>query len=59
MKLSELKGVVREIVLNERSINAISKLQQKNADNTFKTLELYKKVKMTLRVVLIKNPSSY
>jgi len=44
MKLSELKNVVREI-LSERSINAISKAQQKNADNVAKALELYKKVK--------------
>ena len=29
MKLSELKNVIREI-LNERSINIISKAQQKN-----------------------------
>ena len=44
MKLSELKNIVREI-LTERSINAISKAQQKNADNVAKALELYKKVK--------------
>ena len=44
MKLSELKNVVREI-LTERSINAISKAQQKNADNVAKALELYKKTK--------------
>jgi len=44
MKLSELKGVVR-VILAERSINAISKAQQKNADNVAKALELYKKVK--------------
>jgi hypothetical protein len=44
MKLSELKNVVREI-LSERSINAISKAQQKNADRMAQTLELYKKAK--------------
>ena len=33
MKLSELKNIVREI-LTERSINAISKAQQKNAPNS-------------------------
>ena len=44
MKLSELKNIVREI-LTESSINAISKAQQKNADNVAKALELYKKVK--------------
>ena len=44
MKLSELKRVVREI-LNERSINAISKSQQKNVDGIAKALELYKKTK--------------
>jgi len=44
MKLSELKNVVREI-LTERSINAISKSQQKNVDNIAKALELYKKTK--------------
>ena len=44
MKLSELKNVVREI-LSERSINAISKQQQKNAENVAKALELYKKSK--------------
>ena len=44
MKLSELKNVVRG-VLSERSINAISKAQQKNADNVAKAIELYKKTK--------------
>ena len=44
MKLSELKNIVREI-LTERSINAISKSQGKNAENIAKALELYKKVK--------------
>ena len=44
MKLSELKNVVRG-VLSERSINAISKQQQKNVDNIAKALELYKKTK--------------
>ena len=44
MNLQGLKSIIRE-VLNERSINAISKAQQKNADNVAKALELYKKVK--------------
>ncbi len=44
MKISELKNLVRS-VLSERSINAISKAQQKNADNVAKALELYKKTK--------------
>tara|TARA_Y100001972_G_C7596801_1_gene299077 strand:- start:24 stop:401 length:378 start_codon:yes stop_codon:yes gene_type:complete len=44
MNLQGLKSIIRE-VLNERSINAISKAQQKNADNVAKALELYKKSK--------------
>ena len=44
MKISELRNLVRS-VLSERSINAISKAQQKNADNVAKALELYKKTK--------------
>ena len=44
MKLSELKNIVRE-VLTERSINAISKSQSKNAEGIAKALQLYKKVK--------------
>ena len=44
MNLKGLKSIIRE-VLNERSINAISKAQQKNADNVAKALELYKKTK--------------
>ena len=44
MNLQGLKSIIRE-VLNERSINAISKAQQKNADNVAKALELYKKIK--------------
>ena len=46
MKLSELKEEIRN-VLRERSINAISKLQQKNLDNISKALEFYKKNKHT------------
>ena len=44
MNLQGLKSIIRE-VLNERSIKAISKAQQKNADNVAKALELYKKTK--------------
>ena len=44
MKLSELKNEIMKM-LQERSINAISKSQQKNADDIQKTLEVYKKVK--------------
>ena len=44
MKISELRNLVRS-VLSERSNNAISKAQQKNADNVAKALELYKKTK--------------
>ena len=38
---TKLKEIVRE-VLTERSINAISKSQQKNVENIAKALELYK-----------------
>ena len=44
MKLSEFKEAVRNVI-RERSINAISKLQQKNIDDIQKALEVYKKVK--------------
>ena len=46
MKLSEFKEAVKN-VLRERSINAISKLQQKNIENIEKALEFYKKNKHT------------
>jgi len=46
MKLSEFKEAVTK-VLRERSINAISKLQQKNVENIAKALEFYKKNKHT------------
>lgn len=46
MKTSEFKEAVRK-VLRERSINAISKLQQKNVENIAKALEFYKKNKHT------------
>ena len=46
MKLSEFKEKVTQ-VLRERSINAISKLQQKNLDAISKALEFYKKNKHT------------
>jgi hypothetical protein len=44
MKLSELKNTIRDLI-QERSINAISKLQQKNIEDVQRTLDLYKKVK--------------
>ena len=44
MKLSEFKEAIRNVI-RERSINAISKLQQKNIDEIQKALELYKKLK--------------
>ena len=44
MNLYSLKEIVRE-VLTERTINAISKSQQKNVENIAKALELYKKTK--------------
>ena len=46
MKLSKFKEAVTK-VLRERSINAISKLQQKNVENIAKALEFYKKNKHT------------
>ena len=46
MKLSEFKEAVKN-VLRERSINAISKLQQKNLDDISKALEYFKKNKHT------------
>lgn len=46
MRLSELENIVRE-VLNERSINAIAKAQQKNASEIEKALDFYKKNKDT------------
>ena len=46
MKLSEFKEAVRK-VLRERSINAISKLQQRNIENIASALEFYKKNKHT------------
>lgn len=46
MKLSDLKETITQ-VLRERSINAISKLQQKNLDAISKALEFYKKNKHT------------
>ena len=46
MKLSEFKEAVRK-VLRERSVNAISKLQQKNLDDISKALEFFKKNKHT------------
>ena len=48
MKLSEFKEAVKN-VLRERSINAISKLQQKNIENIEKALEFYKKNKHTYK----------
>ena len=44
MNLGNLKEIIRT-VLSERSINAISKAQQKNIDGIAKALELYKKSK--------------
>jgi hypothetical protein len=46
MKLSEFKEAVKN-VLRERSINAISKLQQRNIENIASALEFYKKNKHT------------
>ena len=46
MKLSQFKEEVKN-VLRERSINAISKLQQKNLDDISKALEYFKKNKHT------------
>ena len=46
MKLSQFKEEVKN-VLRERSINAISKLQQRNIENIASALEFYKKNKHT------------
>ena len=46
MKLSELKEVIRDLI-QERSVNAISKAQQKNASDIEKALDFYKKNKNT------------
>lgn len=46
MKLSELKEQIKTMI-HERSINAISKAQQKNASDIEKALEFYKKNKHT------------
>ena len=46
MKLSELKSQIR-LAINERSINAIAKAQQKNAADIEKALDFYKKNKHT------------
>ena len=46
MKLSELKEQIKNMI-QERSINAISKAQQKNASDIEKALEFYKKNKHT------------
>ena len=42
MKLETLKLEIKKII-QERSINAIAKLQQKNIENISKALEFYKK----------------
>ena len=42
MKLSEFKEAVTK-VLRERSINAISKLQQKNVENIAKSIRVLQK----------------
>ena len=44
MKLSELKDTIRDLI-RERSVNAISKAQQKNREDIARALELYKKAK--------------
>jgi len=46
MKLSELKEHIRSMI-QERSINAIGKAQQKNASDIEKALDFYKKNKNT------------
>ena len=46
MKLSELKSQIR-LAINERSINAIAKAQQKNSSDIEKALDFYKKNKHT------------
>jgi len=44
MKLSELKNIIKDLI-QERSINAISKAQEKNRKEIAKILELYKLAK--------------
>ena len=44
MKLSELKNIIKDLI-QERSINAISKAQEKNREDIARALELYKKAK--------------
>ena len=46
MKLSEFKEAIRSVI-RERSINAISKLQQKNIENIEKALEFWPNLKDT------------
>ena len=46
MKISELKNEIKNMI-QERSINAIAKAQQKNADEIVKALDFYKKNKNT------------
>jgi len=46
MKLSELKNIIKNLI-QERSVNAISKAQQKNASDIEKALDFYKKNKNT------------
>ena len=46
MKISELKNEIKNMI-QERSINAIGKAQQKNASDIEKALEFYKKNKHT------------
>ena len=46
MKLSDLKEEIKNMI-RERSVNAISKAQQKNFDDIAKALEFYKKNKHT------------
>ena len=46
MKISELKNEIKNMI-QERSINAIAKAQQKNADEISKALDFYKKNKNT------------
>ena len=48
MKLSELKEAIRNII-RERSVNAISKAQQKNLDDIAKALDFYKKIKIQIK----------
>jgi hypothetical protein len=46
MKISEFREAIKN-TLRERSVNAISKLQQKNLDDIAKALDFYKKNKHT------------